>query len=153
VHKASYEGETGPALSENLNKHLITVWKKGKDPSKLKEQYEKHPIPSGSIFHKVSLNGEVSDPLQKRHGCVIGRDNWLKAIQGLIARAAVPIAKILDDLMEDKLDAQTAINHGLAGIILLSSVNNQLNQSRREQVPPFLSDRMDFAVCKSRREN
>jgi hypothetical protein len=154
IYAGDFVSETGPPLNERVNAHVNKVWHRGRDPVKIKEQFAKHERPEGTSLYRVQLNDEIAIPLQKSHKFVITRDQRLKAIQGLIARAAVPVAKACDLLMKpDAVDKQVHMGLGLDTLTILANANNQTNQLRRDNLRPYLNERISTVVCKLRKEN
>ena len=98
--------------------------------------YGAHPKPEGTPFAKVELNTDIAtllngDP-QKKH--VITRDQRLKAIQTLIAKTAIPIAKVCNLIMKGDDDKQVMVDSCLDSITVLANANSQANQIRRDNL-------------------
>ena len=87
--------DDGPPLTGQVAGVINDIWSEGRKPSVVKELCEKHPRPSNMDVHKLDLNDEVIAAVPK---WARARDLRLRAIQGNIARASVPAARIIDGL-------------------------------------------------------
>jgi hypothetical protein len=154
-HKGNYAPETGPALSVALTSHLNTIWQRGRDPALMKRFYETHPKPEGTPFEKVDLNSDITtllnaDP-QKKH--VVTRDLRFKGIQTLVAKAAIPAAKVCQMIMTGQSDKQAMVDACLDSITALANASSQTNQMRRDNLRPYINKQISGLVCKQRKEN
>ena len=155
AHKDNYAPESGPALGPSLTAHLKTVWERGRDGNLMKKFYTDHPQPEGTPFGKVDLNTDIttllnSDP-QKKH--VVTRDARLKGIQTLVAKAAIPVAKVCNMLMQGDMNKQTMVDACLDSVAVLANACSQANQIRRDNLRPYINSKISNLVCKQRKEN
>ena len=141
------EGETGPAINENVAKMVNDLWAKGRDPKIIKTLCEQYPTPENTLqVGKVDLNEEVISAIPKH---VRARDLKIQAIQGVMARAAVPAVKIVDSLYAKKeVTKQEHINMAIDCLSLVASANASVNQLRRDMLRPSLARKYQL-LCNS----
>ena len=89
--RVRYLGEDGEPVGEKLANLTNQLWDKGRDCQRLRECYEQHARPSN--VHKIDINDEVVNAIPQH---VKVRDIRLRAAQGVVARAAVPTMKVME---------------------------------------------------------
>jgi hypothetical protein len=109
----------------------------------------------GRPFEKCDLNSDINtllnaDP-QKKH--VVTRDQRFKGIQTLVAKAAIPAAKVCQLIMSGQDNKQAIVDACLDSITVLSNANSQTNQMRRDNLRPYINSKISGLVCKQRKEN
>jgi hypothetical protein len=152
---ADFGSDDGPAIHATLTTHLNAVWKKG-SANKIKEIHEKHALPAGCHMYRAALNESIASYMQANEKTKYPyvRDVKLKGVQGLIARAAVPLAKTCEDIMrKDKpLTGPQRMELAMDGMALLSSANQQVNQLRKDLIKPSMNAKLRATVCRAVRE-
>jgi hypothetical protein len=154
ANKGNYAPKTGPALLPKLTDHLTTVWKWGKDPLIMKKFYGEHPPPESTYFQAVNLNAEITTLLNVDKKCVVTRDQRLKSVQTLIAKAAIPVAKTCNMVMKgEHTQRQTMVDFCLDTVAVLAHAASQVNQIRRDNLRPYINNKISGLVCRQRKEN
>jgi hypothetical protein len=149
AHLAAFGSDTGPALHPTLNSHVNNLWKKGTG-NKIKDIHEKYPRPSGCQLFRTSLNDSIRCFMQEKAKFPLVRDVKLTGIQGLIARAAVPLARGCESAMrKDKpITPQACLDFQLDSLTLLASANQQINQLRKDLIKPIMNNQLRASVCR-----
>ena len=78
-----YADEDGPELKKELADIANTIWRKGRDPTVLKDVLQSFPRPRNVACHKVDINPEVLVGLLKKSKL---KDLRLRAAQSSVAR-------------------------------------------------------------------
>lgn len=141
------EGVTEPC-GESVPERLATLvngmWQ-GK--GKVKKLFDKHLKPDNLVLHRVDLNEEVLRGLNgsNQQKSAKNHDSRLRAIQGTVARAAVPLTTMVNDLISKDTSTteakQKLVDVALDGISFLANANQAANQLRRDLLKPHLMGR------------
>ena len=144
--------DDGPPLTGQVAGVINDIWSEGRKPSVVKELCEKHPRPSNMDVHKLDMNDEVIAAVPK---WARARDLRLRAIQGNIARASVPAARIIDGLYAktSTMTKQEHVNLAMDAVTLLASANPEVNQLRREFLKPQLQRKYHNLCGKAPQDN
>ena len=143
-HRARYLDEDGTPVSPHLASLINTMWDKGRDKNLMKECYERHARPDNVNVHKIDMNEEIISTLPK---FARTRDIRLRAIQGGVARAVVPVMKLIDtQLGKTQQSRQQQVDTAMDAVALLASTNAAINQLRREFVRPHIHKKY-HALC------
>ena len=148
AHLAEFADDAGCPVPDRLASLVNEIWEaKGKSFSrdKIKALFEKHPRPANTHFHRVDINDEIKSAVNKSK-MATGRDYKLRSIQGGIAKAAIPMTQMVNDLISKDIPGSTAVkqslvNNALDGLTVLANANASINQLRRDMLRPFLDQR------------
>lgn len=115
AHRERYADEDGEPVKKSLAELGNNIWAKGKDIPKMMECYVKYPRPKNVVIHKVLLNEEVMSSIEKFGHT---RDIKLRAAQAGVARAAVPMIRVIQNLMDGNtpLDKQQQVDMAIDGV-------------------------------------
>ena len=151
AYRERYADEEGPPMGDQLARVTNDIWVRGRDPTKVKDIMVKHPRPSNLKCQKVDINPEVLSSIPKPART---RDAKLRAVQNGVARAAVPIVKIAEKVMDKSkpVDRKDIINLTLDSITLLANANGSVNQTRRDALKPNMQSRFQV-LCRVPRED
>jgi hypothetical protein len=129
-HVSQYEEHVGPPLITKLATHVVNIWSKGKDVTKIKEISERQPVPQNIPLRPTEINPEIV-PNLGRFG--IARDRRLKAIHALIMRTLTPVMKIANSAMKPAtLVRKELLDDALDAVALLSNTSASINFIRRD---------------------
>jgi hypothetical protein len=146
-----FGSDAGPAVHTTLTSHLNAVWQKG-SANKMKELHEKHPLPAGCHMFRAALNDSIASFMQssEKMKYPYTRDVKLTGIQGLIARAAIPLAKTCEGVMrKDKsLSAPQHMELAMDAFTLLASASQQVNQLRKALIKPSMNAKLRASMCR-----
>ena len=139
--------DRGPNITGPVADVANDIWQKGRNPKTMKTLFEKYPRPANVDCVKVDLN-EVTSAVNK---FAWARDLRLRAVQGLIARAAVPTVCIIDVLYdkENKISPQEQVNMAIDCCSLITNANSGINPLTRELLKPALQRRYQSLCNKS----
>jgi len=127
------EGSTKVEDGEPLNAQLASLandlWLL---PHDLKPLYEKHRRPANAAnFKRTNLNPEVGSVIKPT---MKARDYKLRTLQTAITRAAFPILRLVDGLMDGNDNKKEMVNHAMDSLKTLANANGQVNVIRRDAV-------------------
>ena len=141
-----YADEDGPELKKELADIANTIWRKGRDPTVLKDVLQSYPRPRNVACHKVDINPEVLMGLPKQSK---SKDLSLRAAQSSVARTCVPPLRMAEALLSNKeTPKKDVMKMTMDTLTLLSEVNDTINQIRRETLKPALMAKFQ-GICKT----
>ena len=146
VVRERYVDEDGPPVETELAGIANTIWRRGWDPSVLKNILSKYQRPANVDCHKVDLNPEILVRLPK---VIKSRDMKLQSVQSSVARASVPAIHIAEAMIEHKdVPKKDLVRMSMDTLTLLADVNDNINQIRRDFLRPSLQPRFQ-AMCQA----
>lgn len=105
-----------------------------------------NPKPENVILHRVDMNEEILTGLGS---LAKAKDIRLRNIQANIARSAIPMTQIVNDLVSKTLtneEKQKCVDGALDGITFMANANASINQLRKDLVRPQLQGRFS-SLC------
>ena len=145
-YRAQLAEENGEPLDEELAKIVNKLWKKGRDAGKFKEMITKHPKPKNLSCQKVDINPEMLTSLPR---AAKTRDARLRSVQGDLARAVVPLAKLAEmAVAKEEISRKRMLELAMDGITILAAGNEITNQLRRDSLKPSLQYKFQ-TLCKT----
>jgi hypothetical protein len=126
---------------------INAIWQRTQ-PERVRDLHQKHPRPEGLRVCRTSLNEELVPHLKKKSVAAHLKDVKLRSIQGLISRAAVPVAKGCHVLTAGgQFKRQPQVNLSVDTITCLAAANQQINTLRKELIQPLMTPKLR-AICK-----
>ena len=146
-HREKYADEQGENVAQELADLVNSVWTNKHAKESVTETLKRHPRPGNLKARKVDVNEEVISSISKGSRA---KDMKMRSVQGLIARATVPIVETMSSLIkeDDEVNRQQLVDSAVDCITILSKANAQLNQLRRETLKPTLHPRYQTLCAK-----
>ncbi|XP_046550114.1 uncharacterized protein LOC124259935 [Haliotis rubra] len=136
------DDDTSPPVNQGLATSVRDGLQKPVNQEKLKELFAKYKRPENCLnLLAPRVNEEIWCEARKT-----SRTSDIKAqqLQGMIAKATIPIVQLMDNVMEDmvakrELDAKTVLNKAKDSLRMLIAALSNMNSSRRQNFKPDLS--------------
>ena len=136
--------QRGVAVESTLANALEKVWNKSQPTEKVKRLTDKQLVPENCPFLQVPrVNNEIFSVLSQQ---AKGHDVKLQKHEMFLAKAAVPLANMINELMKIKIDQPmseallVSLKQSASdAFALLGAADSNLLQTRRDDIVPSLS--------------
>ena len=135
AYRLQFSEDVGPPLEKEVADTVNAIWSERRDPKIVKQIGEKYPKPANVCCQKVDINSDVLNGISKT---IRARDTKLRAIQGSIAKSALPAVKMVEGLLAKDTAKSEMVERALDMVTLLANANSQINQFRRDALKPGL---------------